>query len=291
MDIKKIILTKKIDSAVYQVYPQTSADQVVYDNTTVAAKLAELASNISDITTDTTGTIDVRVKKACDDLYAKIMGVTDASQIDQAYDTLKEVADYLNAHGSVVEGFTSDIAALKEALGTAGSESEPATGLFADVAALATRMTTAEGLIRTNGADIDALEAKVGNENSGLIKDVADLKAAATNVVDSTTNGNIVVDGAEMVVYDDSAVTSRLDTLETTVGNGESGLVKDVADNAANIAELQTTVGDDASGLVKDVADNASAIAALQAGSATITYGTEVKTDLQPNELYFQIIG
>ena len=44
------------------------------------------------------------------------------------------------------------------------------------------------------------------------------------------------------------ALTTRVQTLESTVGDETSGLVKDVDD-------LETTVGDNTSGLVKDVSD------------------------------------
>lgn len=64
-------------------------------------------------------------------------------------------------------------------------------------------------------------------------------------------------------------LSGRVDTLETTVGNADSGLVKDVAtlkttstDYGTRISDLETTVGDDASGLVKGVADNKAAAAA-----------------------------
>ena len=47
---------------------------------------------------------------------------------------------------------------------------------------------------------------------------------------------------------DISELKAAVEALETTVGDSESGLVKDVAD-------IETTVGDSESGLVKDVAD------------------------------------
>ena len=47
---------------------------------------------------------------------------------------------------------------------------------------------------------------------------------------------------------DVSALTARVEALETTVGDSEGGLVKDVD-------TLETTVGDSEGGLVKDVAD------------------------------------
>ena len=65
---------------------------------------------------------------------------------------------------------------------------------------------------------------------------------------------------------DVSALTARVEALETTVGDSESGLVKGVdtlettvGDSedglVADVDALETTVGDSESGLVKDVAD------------------------------------
>lgn len=64
---------------------------------------------------------------------------------------------------------------------------------------------------------VSTLETVVGNNNSGLVKDVNDLK--------------------------------------TTVGNANSGLVKQVNTNTSDIAALKTTVGNATSGLVKRVTD------------------------------------
>ena len=67
-----------------------------------------------------------------------------------------------------------------------------------------------------------------------------------------------------------NGVSGRVDTLETTVGNAESGLVKDVttlksdmATAKSDISTLKTTVGGADSGLVKAVNDNTTAIETL----------------------------
>lgn len=91
---------------------------------------------------------------------------------------------------------------------------------YSELAEEAARNAAADAAhIQESSAAIDALEETVGDENSGLVKDVADL--------------------------------------ETTVGDAESGLVKDVND-------LKTTVGDANSGLVKDVSDAQDDITELQ---------------------------
>jgi len=66
------------------------------------------------------------------------------------------------------------------------------------------------------------------------------------------------------------AATGRLDTLEGTVGDADSGLVKKVNDvvtaeaaDAKKIAALEGTVGDATKGLVKSVTDNTAAITKL----------------------------
>lgn len=72
------------------------------------------------------------------------------------------------------------------------------------------------------------------------------------------------------------AATGRLDTLETTVGNADSGLVKKINDvvtaeaaDAKKIAALETTVGDATKGLVKSVTDNTAVITKLN-GDANV---------------------
>lgn len=129
----------------------------------------------------------------------------------------------------------------------------------------------------TDAGAIDALEAIVGDNTAGLVKDVADLQAqngnsalttdaqtlsAAINEVDAHTDTNTgnIADNA-------LAITG----LQNTVGNSNSGLVKDVADNASAITSLQTTVGDNNSGLVKNVTD-----LQTQAGDSALT--TEAQT-------------
>ena len=139
-----------------------------------------------------------------------------------------------------VEGLNSTVGSLQTSVGalqaTVGKDAEgedkPATGLVKAVADNAADIDSLEGRMDTAEGAIEALEDTVGDAESGLVKDVADLK--------------------------------------TTVGDAESGLVKTVADNKAAIegrmddAEgaieaLEGVVGDAESGLVKTVADNKTA--------------------------------
>ena len=119
--------------------------------------------------------------------------------------------------------------------------------------------------INTNTSDIAGKQAQLVNDAqtaaniAGPVKTTVAAAATASDTALVTEKAvRTAVDNAiTAATYDDTALAGRVTTLEGTVGDNSSGLVKDVAD-------LQTTVGDNTAGLVKDVADNASDISALQ---------------------------
>lgn len=164
-DIKKMRLRKKIDTVVYDIYTKTSADIVEYGDTNVKAKLDALSSGLAAVITE--ATVDSKIANAIDTLYNRIMGITeqDGTAVAEAYDTLKEVANYLTSHGSVVNGFTTDINGLKGVVGDATS------GLVKDVSDLKTTV---------NAMDYSKVTA-------------------------SLTNGKINIDGTDVTVYEEPA--------------------------------------------------------------------------------------
>lgn len=196
MAIKKTILKKKIEGVIYDLYVKTSADLVQYDDaTTVATKISGIVDTLDSLTSGD-NSVDSKIKAATDALFEKIMGVTDSSSLNEAFDTLKEVSDYLAAHGEVVQGINDAIKAVQDRC----------TALETDVAALKTTVGDAEsGLVK----DTAALKVTVGDSTSGLVADVAALQAVgAVKVEASETNGNIKINGAETKVYDDSAIAA-----------------------------------------------------------------------------------
>lgn len=164
-DIKKMRLRKKIDTVVYDIYTKTSADIVEYGDTNVKAKLDALSSGLAAVITE--ATVDSKIANAVETLYNRIMGITeqDGTAVAEAYDTLKEVANYLTSHGSVVNGFTTDINGLKGVVGDATS------GLVKDVSDLKTTV---------NAMDYSKVTA-------------------------SLTNGKINIDGTDVTVYEEPA--------------------------------------------------------------------------------------
>ena len=92
------------------------------------------------------------------------------------------------------------------------------------------------------------------------------LTTKALTASGTITANELVENGNKLA--DKYAAKSTVDTLATTVGSSNSGLVKDVADskttiatNTTDIGTLKTAIGDASSGLVKDVADSKTAIA------------------------------
>lgn len=147
--LKQVIFQEEIDGVLTDLMARTHVDNVIYEEggkqIALSEKLASLIATVAAKADSAAVTADI--KTATDNLYNKIMGITaeDGTPVTEAYDTLKEVANYLTEHGSVVQGFTNDI--------------------------------------------------------SGLKKSVEDLKTGMTKVEKSDTNGNVKVDGAEVVVY------------------------------------------------------------------------------------------
>lgn len=147
--LKQVIFQEEIDGVLTDLMARTHVDNVIYEEggkqIALSEKLASLIATVAAKADSAAVTADI--KTATDNPYNKIMGITaeDGTPVAEAYDTLKEVANYLTEHGSVVQGFTNDI--------------------------------------------------------SGLKKSVEDLKTGMTKVEKSDTNGNVKVDGAEVVVY------------------------------------------------------------------------------------------
>lgn len=253
-NIKKVLLKKKVGNVVYDVYTQSSADIIKYNNdgteTTVQAFLASLASTVaSNQSANSQALTDLE-----DTILKRIIGETDEHElatIRQDLDTMQEIVSYINTHdtayGTLVSNFEtfrdttyandkSAIEARVTTLENAGAtkvESSNTNGnikingtettVYSDTA-LSGRVTTLENAgysvvesSNTNGSvKIDNVDTVVYND-SALAGRVTTLEnVGATKVESSTTNGNIKINGAETQVYDESALAGRVTNLENT---------------------------------------------------------------------------
>lgn len=114
--MEKRIAKIKVEGVLKELAFKTTGEQVVMaDGRTAETVIAAIITNIANLPTGSD--IDEKVKNSCDALYNKIMGLTDAdTTIDEAYDTLKEVAEWIGSHGELAAQFTNDISGLKTAV-------------------------------------------------------------------------------------------------------------------------------------------------------------------------------
>lgn len=96
---KKAILRALIEGVITDLMVKTKADNVyIDDNTTVSAKLSEIISSLNGKATaaDVTREINTAISNLIDGA-------------PEAYDTLKEVSDYIAEHGSVINSLNAAI--------------------------------------------------------------------------------------------------------------------------------------------------------------------------------------
>ena len=262
-------ITKVINDTEYDIYLKTSADQVVYDDTTsVKQKMLEIINALNNgggigggdsVSGNISSTeVDAKIKTACDYVFNKIIGTTDQADLNAAFDTLKEVSDYLAAHGTVVDGFTSDINDLKSKI-----EALNAAATHTNIDTLNKLSTSETGKLLFNGAEISSDNTGSTNEASwgsitGNIEDQTDLKAA----LDAKANATDL---------DSKANTSDI----PTVSNDLTNELKTKYDSAADNSHTHTN---------KDTIDKLSTSEAgkllfdgkeIESGSGSSSSGTE----------------
>ncbi len=110
--ILKIMIEGVLRDAIFKTYGKAC---YLNDGSTVESAIANIITNISAL--PTASGVDEKIQTAVTNMKNQILGLTDAdTTIDAAYDTLKEVATWINEHGDVASAFTTDIAELKTAV-------------------------------------------------------------------------------------------------------------------------------------------------------------------------------
>lgn len=148
-NLKSVLLQAEIEGVLQDVLAITNVDNVYYTESgqekKLSAKIAEIMAAIGNRPEGTA--ITQEIKTATDTLYNKIMGIANLeTTVNEAYDTLKEVADYLTAHGDVVQGFTTDISGLKTAVQTLQNS------------LVQVEASTTNGNIRVNGEEVQVYQ-------------------------------------------------------------------------------------------------------------------------------------
>ena len=172
---QKAILTAKINGVLKDLMVKTSADQVfIDDSTTLEAKLTELvnaldgkaAASHTHAQADVTGLEDALTARPTTEAMNAAISTAISGLINGApetYDTLKEIADYIDAHQDVVDTLNASIGSKADASVVATlQETVTAIKTVTDsLGALATKDSVVE-------SDLDeALKAKINAAAEG----------------------------------------------------------------------------------------------------------------------------
>ena len=210
---KKILLQKQIESKLYNIFPKTEATIVEYNKgtgqsatvTTVAAELAQLASDIAALPTDA----DLEA------LETKIIGVLgDNESLAEAFDTIKEISEFLDAHDDSIGA----LADLLTDVGTASSGNTSATGMHADIETL---QSAVAALQEANGTNVS--KTKSGSADAG--------------------NGQVYLDGTLTTIYDDTDLQAKVGTSTDTAAADGTTAWSRIKNAETDIDNLQATVG------------------------------------------------
>lgn len=141
-DIKKTLLKKQVAGKVYGLYPETSADIVKYgESSTVGAELAALIAKMG----DGAGSVTQQIADAIEQCKKDILGLDESNPtINEAYDTLREVAEWIENDTTGAAALTNKVAALETDVTALKPDVAQAK---TDIADLKTRTTAAESAI------------------------------------------------------------------------------------------------------------------------------------------------
>lgn len=164
------------------------------------------------------------VDNAIDAAKKAILLGDETGPIAEAYDTIKEIADWITTDATGATGLTSQVNTNKTNIATNASNIEKNT---TDIANLKIKDASIDNEIANlkledNGlkSRLTTLEGHVGDSTKGLVKDVADLKTAV-----GTTASGLVKDIADLKSADES-LDARLDVIE---GNGVGSIKNAIA--------------------------------------------------------------
>jgi len=212
-------LTRKsyVDGQVAGVEGDLQALENRVDTAEGAIDAVEAAIDVLNGNSSVAGSVD---KKVADAINGILNGV------DGAYDTLKEIADY-------IEGDAAAGAAMLSQLGDHESRLDTLEGQNLD-----SRLTTAEGNISTAQGDIDALEGRMDTAEGEIDTLQSDASALESRVV--TVEGQAAQFAGDIMMLqgDVSGLNTRMSDAENSIG-----ILNTFMDAAGpEIAQLQTDV-------------------------------------------------
>ena len=211
-------------------------------NTALDSKLE--ASDLSALEGKVTTLIGVDADKSVRTIaYEEVTKVVDGAPA--TFDTLKEIADWIESHPNSVAEINSRLSSVEENVSTLSST---VTNLGTSVEGLESKDAELETSIGEATGKIGTLEATIGNAEGGLVKDVAD-NASEISTVDGKVNsltGRVSANEGAI-----EALNGSVTTLESDVTS-----LKDFKDTVLSKSTvLGVKVKTDAAGDFKDALD------------------------------------
>lgn len=267
--------TVPADKTVVQMISDAQA-AATYDDTALKGRISANETAIATLN----GTGEGSVSKQVADAVASI--VADAPE---AYNTLKEISDWISSHASDAASMNSQINTNKTDIANltalVGSLPETATSdtvvgyideaiaalqigdyaKAADLTAAVDRIGTAEGKITTLEGKVKAIEDK-------------NISDGANKVEASTTNGNIKIDGVETVVYTHPAVHAI-----SEVTGLQDALDAKATAAALNETNANVTANTNAISVINGTGDGSFAKADATLKTELQTYADQSETD------------
>lgn len=184
--LKRAIQKAKINNVLEQVAAVTIYESVAKElnedgtvKTSLKEDLAAFTEALAGKAESTAVTEEIRT--ACADLYNKILGKANAeTTIDEAYDTLKEIADWIGTHGTAATTLTNDVSGLKTSVDS----------LVQQMAGF--KNTNVEASEKNGYINVDGNELKV-YENQGNNVFVASTTEEAAAAEANMKNGDILL--------------------------------------------------------------------------------------------------
>lgn len=170
-------------------------------------------------------------------LEASIAAIQDFDAVKAI--TSADVTKWNNAQANAIASASALVTA--EASRAKGVEGELSSAIGAEVsraivaeASLSERITTLENIDHSVYAHTSTVNAQIAEVSAKI----TEVENAATKVEKSETNGNIKVDGTEVVVYNDKALADRIGVNEKSIAENASA----IASNTQLFTDLQGTV-------------------------------------------------
>lgn len=302
MATKKATIQAKVEGVLTELLVKTHSDQVYFaDGSNLTSQLAAIVA-------------DVALKANKTDVTAEISAAISAliDGAPETYDTLKEIATYIDGHQDVVDGLNAAIGnkadkTTVDALQTTVSEIQAAVALKANAADVYTK-SEADNLLgaKANSADVynkTEVDAAVKEVQDGV--DALDARVEAVEGKAHTHANGTVLDGitAEKVSAWDAAEQNAKDYVDGKIEGLGALASKDTVAEADLDAELAAKINA-ATGEIDNLGalaskdevteaelgtDLANKINGLGVGQSTIYVQAAEPTAMTNNDLWIQI--